>query len=108
MRVIGWGRVERLLADSHYQFKVILNEHGAIFLPVSEQHRDATAEGISYRDNYQGNALAAVVTSGLIEVRYHAAFDDARVRGVITVLVAEPQLSALAGFRVTYQGRQLH
>ncbi len=107
MRIIGWERVLQLLDDSHYQFKIVLNEQGAIFLPVSEQHRDTTAEGISYRDNYQGNALAAVVTPGLIEVRYHAAFDDARVCRIIANLLAEPQLSGLAGFRATYQGRPL-
>ncbi len=107
MRVIGWERVESLLRDAHYQFKVVLNEQGAIFLPASEQHCDASAESIAYRDNYQGNALAAMVTPGLIEVRYHRAFDDARVRRIVSALLAEPQTRALAGFRATYQGRSL-
>ncbi len=107
MTIIGWERIEPLLREAHYEFKVVLNEQGAIFLPVSEQHRDATAEGIAYRDNYQGNAVAAIVRPGLIEIRYHAAFDDARVRQIVGALLAEPQLAVMKGARVTYQGRRV-
>ena len=58
MRIIGWERVERLVRDDSYQFKIVVNEQGPIFLPASEQHCDATAEGISYCDDYRGVALA--------------------------------------------------
>ena len=77
---------------------------GAIFFPTAQQHRDQKAPGISYEDDYRGNALAAMLAPGRIEVRYHRDFTDLQVAHIIATLLADPRLSFLCGWRVTYQG----
>jgi hypothetical protein len=87
--------------------KVVFNQHGALIFSAKHQHRDVSAENISYRDNYEGNALAAILTADSIEIRFHRAFSDAQVIEIVRSLLAAPQLSCLRGRRVTYQGRVL-
>lgn len=114
MRVIGAGFILSLVEScergdcAHFSAKMVLNGEGAIFFPVSGEHRDHSAPGIRYADNYQGNALAAMLSPQLIEVRYHAAFKDEEVADIIRSLAALPELAFLAGWRATYQGRSLH
>lgn len=73
--------------------KMVFNANGAIFLPTAHQHRDHKAEGISYEDDYKGNALAAMLAPGRIEVRYHSGYSDAEVTRILRNLVALPQLA---------------
>ncbi|MDX9912064.1 MAG: hypothetical protein RBS39_09550 [Phycisphaerales bacterium] len=40
--------------------KKAFNDRGAIVFPASRQHREVKREGVSYEDNYRGNALAAM------------------------------------------------
>jgi hypothetical protein len=63
------------------------------------------AEGISYEDNYKGDAMAAMLMPGLIEIRNHKAFADAEVARIVGRLLQRPELAFMAGWRVTYQGR---
>jgi len=37
-----------------------MNEIGILIFPASAQHATVKADGISYEDDYKGNALAAV------------------------------------------------
>lgn len=87
--------------------KMVFNERGAILFPAKHQHRDIKAEGISYEDDYKGNALAAMIATGSIEIRYHKNFTDRDVSRIVGRQLAEPSLSLMAGWRITYQGRPL-
>ena len=64
-------------------------------------------EGISYKDNYEGNALAAMLAAGKVEIRYHQQFSDNRVASIMASLMEQPRLSFMKGWKVTYQGRVL-
>jgi hypothetical protein len=95
------------LSQGGFQFKAVLNDAGMILFPVTREHRDTTAEGLSYKDDYKGNALAAMLMPGKIEIRYHARFSDVRVTKLLERLLSEEALEALRGWEVTYQGRVL-
>ena len=107
MRLIGLESVVRLTDEEHYLFKAIANETGAIFFPSSTEHRDAGQFGIRYADNYEGNALAAVIKPGRIEFRFHKQFSDERVRQIAAEVLSDPLLDFANTFTVTYQNRIL-
>ena len=96
-----------LVKEDHFSAKMVFNEIGAVFSRVNQQHCDQKAEGISYEDNYKGNALAAMLAPGKIEIRYHQQFSDNRVAGIVASLMEQPRLSFMKGWQVTYQGRAL-
>ena len=96
-----------LVKEDHFSAKIVFNESGAIFFPVNQQHCDQKAEGISYEDNYKGNALAAMLAPGKVEIRYHQQFSDNRVASIVASLMEQPRLSFMKGWQVTYQGRAL-
>ncbi len=104
MLVVGAELLEAALADGR-SLKAVLNEQGIVFFPVSQEHRASGAAGIWYADDYKGNALAAMITGGRIEIRYHRAFSDQRVAKLMRSLRDQPELTALGGLGVTYQGR---
>ncbi len=87
--------------------KVVLNCKGAIFFPASQEHRDQKAPGISYADDYAGNALAAMVSPGRVEIRNHRDFSESRVTAIMRAMYQQPELATLRGWRVTYRGRDL-
>ena len=91
----------------HFQFKLVANEHGVVFLPRTTEHRDAGRPNIKYADNYAGNALAAMVTPGLVEFRFHKAFSDNRVHSIAQEMISHPDLQFLAAFKFTYQNRTI-
>ena len=95
------------LVKPHYEAKAVFNQHGIIFLPVNQQHRDRKAENISYEDNYQGNALAAMLYPKRIEIRYHEAFSDTEVAELLNDLGTQRELCFMLGWSATYQGRQV-
>ena len=107
MILIGGDFLSHLVEQGTFSAKVVLNAKGAIFFPVSEEHRNQKTEGISYEDNYKGNALAAMLAPGKIEIRYHKGFTDQAVAGIIGAVLAHPDLAFMKGWRVTYQGRPL-
>ena len=96
-----------LMEKDHFSAKMVFNDSGAIFFRVNQQHCYQKAEGISYEDNYKGNALAAMLAPGKIEIRYHKGFTDQAVAGIIGAVLAHPDLAFMKGWRVTYQGRPL-
>ena len=107
MQVYDFELVAPDLESDYFQFKLVANEQGVIFHPCSIEHRDVGRPGIKYADNYAGNALAAMVNSGVIEFRFHQGFSDARVREIAVQIVEHPKLGALADFTVKYQNRTL-
>ena len=96
-----------LVEEDHFSAKMVFNDSGAIFFRVNQQHCYQKAEGISYEDNYKGNALAAMLTPGKVEIRYHQQFSDNRVASIVASLMEQPRLSFMKGWQVTYQGRAL-
>jgi hypothetical protein len=108
MFLLGLDHLLALADGNAFDGKMVINERGAVFGPVSTQHRDLTAEGVSYADNYKGNAVAAMLAPGKIEVRFHKAFTDEDVARLIRALSAEPNLGFIREWRVTYQGRALN
>ena len=65
------------------------------------------AAGISYEQDARGNALAAMLKTGLIEIRFDPRFNDDRVVGMVRKLLMCPELAPMIGWKVTYQGRAL-
>ncbi|MCB0337529.1 MAG: hypothetical protein KDD62_14535 [Bdellovibrionales bacterium] len=113
MQVFGRDSIEAELDNDHYSFKALLND-SAISLFRSRtgggsevQHRSHKVGGLSYEDDYKGNALALIVKPGVIEIRYHDRFSDERIASIIKEVKSLPEMEFAKDFRVTYQGRQI-
>ena len=107
MHIQGLEHLRRLATEPHLSIKAVLNTNGIIFFPASQEHRDQSGPGISYADNYKGNALAAMISPGKIEVRYHRDYTDAQVAEILTNLLAHDSCAFLCPIQATYQGRPL-
>ena len=90
-----------------YFVKCIVNASTAILFPGTIQHRDVKRDGVSYEDDYKGNAMAATITPGQIDVRFHQAYTDEAVKTIFTRLLDLPEMSWAKSFRLRYQGRTL-
>ena len=99
--------VQKLVTQEFFSAKMVFNASGAIFFPVSQQHRDIKHATISYEDDYKGNALAAMLAPGKIEIRFQQSYSDGCVTTIVKTLLSSPELSFMAGWQVTYQGRTL-
>jgi len=87
--------------------KFILNDAGIVFFPATQQHRDVKSHGLNYEDEYRGNAVAGTVLAERVEIRFHKAFSDDRIRAIWRGVLMRPEL-AKAGFgRLYYQGREI-
>ncbi len=107
MLILGADYLTSLLAKSSFSAKMVFNANGAIVFSVSQEHRDQKAPGISYEDDYKGNALAAMLAPGKIEVRGHQGFSDSRVADIVSTLLTQPELLCMKEWTVSYQGRIL-
>lgn len=107
MFLSGFEQLKEFATQGGFSAKMVFNEAGAIAFPVHLQHCDQKGPQISYEDNYAGNALAAMLAPGRIEIRYHKAFSDQRVTQIVRSLLAEPALVFIRDWQVTYQGRSL-
>ena len=87
MYVSGANYVRELTDGILASAKLVFNAQGVIVFPASEQHRDQKAHGISYEDDYAGNALAALLSNQHVEVRFHRNFSDAQVLNILRALV---------------------
>ena len=100
MHVIGSDILKRVKT-----LKFVRNERAIAFFPDSTQHRDMKVQGLSYEDNYQGNAVAGLITNGRAEVRFHSAFSDERIRRLWSAALKCPELSEAGLGQLFYQGR---
>ncbi len=105
MLIRGAEHITQVVKGEVLDAKLVFNASGAIAFSGKRQHRDEKADGISYEDDYKGNALAAMVRCHEIEVRYHRDFRDAQVASMVGHLLQHPALEQLSPARVTYQGR---
>lgn len=119
MLLLGVDHLKALEEGTATDGKMVINERGAVFGPVSTQHRDLKAEGIVYADEYRGRrALRAAARE---DVRGHRqprerAPDRAPARSLILrddrfddQLPAAPGGVGRAGFagrRVAFAGRR--
>ncbi len=107
MKALGFESITQDIATEGYFVKCIVNSSAAIFFPGTIQHRDMKSEGVSYEDDYLGNAMAATITPGKIDIRFHQNYPDDTVRSIFDELLGLPDLSWASGFTVRYQGRML-
>ncbi|MEK7950744.1 hypothetical protein [Luteolibacter soli] len=107
MKVFGLESLSPYLAAEGYFVKCVLNSSAAVFFPGTIQHRDVKQEGVSYEDDYRGNAMAATITPGMIDVRFHRDYPDEMVRSISKRLLALPEMAWAKEFMVRYQGRVL-
>jgi hypothetical protein len=107
MMVFGLPSISPYLAAEGYFVKCVLNSSAAVFFPGTIQHRDVKQERVSYEDDYRGNAMAATITPGMIDVRFHRDYPDEKVRSIFKRLLALTEMEWARGFTVRYQGRVL-
>ena len=103
MRAIG---VE-LLTQQPRNLKFIVNDSAIAFFPAAQQHRDIKVEGLSYEDDYRGNALAGLLTSERVEIRFHSAFSEEHVRSIWSRASKIPEIARAGLGRLYYQGRAI-
>lgn len=96
-----------LLKERKGSVKFILNDSGILFFPATQQHRDMKVPGLSYEDDYRGNAVAGLVLEGRVEIRFHRAFSDARIKSIWGRVMANAEIAKASLERVYYQGKEL-
>ena len=107
MYLQGIDYIQQEATKPYFSAKMVFNAKGAIFFPVTREHRDMTGPEIRYRDNYLGNAMAAMLAPNRIEIRFHQSYKDHQVAKIIQTLKQLPELSFMADWQVLYQGRTL-
>ena len=108
MKIFGADTLAfRIEQEPARQFKAVLNEEGIIIFSAMTQHSTMKQSGISYEDDYRGNALAAVLDGTKCEIRWHRDFSAERVKAIWSALTQNPDLSPLISLRVSYRGEVL-
>jgi hypothetical protein len=98
---------DALLTQPRGTLKFILNESGIIFFSGTQQHRDIKLHGLSYEDDYGGNAVAGLVLPERVEIRFHNAFTDDRIRTIWRTVLKIPALGNAKFGQLYYQGREI-
>ena len=96
-----------LLVQANGTLKFILNDSGIYFFPATQEHRDTKSQGLSYEDDYRGNAVAGLVIPGRVEIRFHKAFSDDRIRTIWRNTLSSPELANARFGQLYYQGREI-
>jgi hypothetical protein len=107
MQVYGLDSIRSEIQSDGYVVKLLADERNALFFPRTSEHRDMKVHGLDYEDDSKGNALAAMMSPGRIEFRFHRAYSDARVRQIGREIMKHPDLGFAREFQITYQGRNL-
>ena len=107
MDIVHPELLRQTLASSGTSVKFILGDSAIVFFPVTQQHRDIKSHGLSYEDDYRGNAVAGFVTPTGVEIRYHKSYSDERIRAIWSKLRALPDFADGRLSRVLYQGREI-
>ena len=94
-----------LLNQAQGTVKFILNENGIFFFAATQQHRDVRSRGMSYEDDYRGNAVAGLVLPDHVEIRFHKDFPDTRIQAIWRSVLSSPELAGARIGQLFYQGR---
>ncbi len=95
------------LLEGKSTIKFILADAAVVFFYASQQHRDLKCHGLSYEDDYMGNAVAGLVTGGGVEIRFHRDYPDGRIQELWQRVLSSPELAGWKPGRLTYQGREI-
>ena len=96
-----------LLAQMPGSLKFILNDSAIVFFSATQQHRDTKSNGLSYEDDYLGNAVAGLVMPDRVEIRFHKAFTDDRIRAIWRSVLSRPEVAGARFGQLYYQGRAI-
>jgi hypothetical protein len=96
-----------LLQGERGSVKFLLNDAAILFFPARQQHRDVKAHGLSYEDDYRGNAVAGMVVESRVEIRFHSAYSDERIRNLWKRVLQDPAMINLGLGKLLYQGREI-
>ena len=107
VKISGTEILKQTLATAGSQCKAVLNESGILFFPVSCEHRTMKIDGISYEDDYMGNALAAMVTAPSVEIRGHKDFSIERVKLIWNSVIRAHEARVLQDAVARYQGQRI-
>lgn len=107
MLLVGTELLDLLSDQPSRTIKFLMNDAGIAFFPASQQHRESKFPGLSYEDDYGGNALAGVISGQRIDIRFHSAFIPDRVRLLWARIRVQPQLSHVRDLPIYYQGKLL-
>jgi hypothetical protein len=107
MNISGLDTISGDIAQAGYFVKCILTDRVAVFFPGSIQHRDVKRDGASYEDDYKGNAMAATITPGRMDIRFHERYSDEAVQRIAASVLGCQEMEWASGFSIIYQGRTL-
>ena len=107
MEIIHPELLLQTLAVQGSSVKFILADSAIVFLPVTQQHRDVKSHGLSYEDDYRGNAVAGLITPAGAEIRFHKQYSDEHIRAIWSKLRALPEFADARLSRLLYQGREI-
>ena len=107
MEIVHPELLKQTLASKGSSVKFILDDSAIVFFPLTQQHRDTKSHGLSYEDDYRGNAVAGLITPAGAEIRFHKAYSDERIRMIWSRLRALPEFSDARLGRLVYQGREI-
>jgi hypothetical protein len=82
VNIVGTEYLHSCIAEPGYFLKLVINERAAHFFPYNIEHRDASLVGLTYRDDSEGDALAATIKPTQVDIRIHKAFSTERVMAI--------------------------
>lgn len=106
MKISGLDSLE-MHGQSNFEKKVVVNERAALIFPCSFEHRDMKVDGLSYEDDYNGNALAAMLRPNQIEFRFHLSFSNSRVLAIGSSFFELAKQYLSSPFTIYYQGKNI-
>ncbi|MFZ5832999.1 MAG: hypothetical protein ACOY3P_23170, partial [Planctomycetota bacterium] len=62
MQVFGLESIRSELESDGYVVKLVAHDQAVAFMPRTAEHRETKIQGLSYEDDSQGNALAAMMS----------------------------------------------
>ena len=95
-----------LLKESRGSLKFILNNSAIAFFPTAQEHRSIKTHGLSYEDDYRGNAVGGLISPERVEIRFHSAYSETHIRTLWARVLAVPDIAQAALGPPYYQGRK--
>ena len=107
MKLIGEEFVSQANGREGLFCKFLANQSGIVFFSGRQEHRTVKLDGISYEEEYKGNAMAGVVLPGRLEIRFHSGFSELQVSVIMSKALSMPSLYSLRYCELYYAGKKL-